>query len=226
MPTSNAVPFKFDTTFDVPENMAPKRVQKRTLTLEEIAQIEQKAFDAGVASTQDSQLVQLSRAADRVMNSVHELNGRVRESLDQAYAEASALSFIIARKLADVALSNFPQADIEALIAQCLEEQKGEPAIVLRVNDELLDPIKDAAARLKESRGFEGKIAIIGEPQIAPGDCAIEWTDGGLNRDFKRALQEIEAIIKGYMCADEADGAPDLFAQISDDIKKTPGEEA
>ncbi len=32
-------------------------------------------------------------------------------------------------------------------------------------------------------RGFEGRLVILAEPEIALGDCRVEWADGGVIRD-------------------------------------------
>ena len=209
---TRAVPFTFETTFDAPEPQA-KRPQKRSLTQAEIEEIERQAFAAGVASTADSQVVALQRSVEQLMNAVRELEGKIHEQLGAARAEATTLAYIIARKLAETLISERPVADIEMLIGQCLEEHKGEAAIVLRVNDTLHDPIRDAAAELKAARGFDGRVVVIGEPRIAVGDCAIEWADGGLERNMSKALKDIEAALGAHLAA-ESDRAPDLFSAI------------
>ena len=40
--------------------------------------------------------------------------------------------------------------------------------------------------RLARERGFEGRLVVLGEPDLAPGDARMEWADGGVVRDRAR----------------------------------------
>ena len=43
-------------------------------------------------------------------------------------------------------------------------------------------------------RGLSGKIILLGQGDIAEGDCVVEWADGGVVRcaaDIERELAEI-----------------------------------
>ncbi len=40
--------------------------------------------------------------------------------------------------------------------------------------------------RLARERGFEGRIVVLGEPDIALGDARLEWADGGIVRERRR----------------------------------------
>ena len=42
------------------------------------------------------------------------------------------------------------------------------------------------STRSPAARGFEGRLVVLAEPEIAPGDCRIEWADGGVVRDQRR----------------------------------------
>ncbi len=198
--------FTFDTAFDHSE---AKRNLRR-LSPTEIEAIETAAFQAGRESERASQAVILAQAVERMVDTVHRLDAALHVQLRAARAEATALAYATARKLAETLLSRHPADEIEGLIAKCCEEQKGEPAIVIRVNDQIHDAVRDAAAKIKASRGFEGRVVIIGEPQIGAGDCAIEWADGGLERNLGHALNEIETVLKGYIST-EGGKNPDLF---------------
>ena len=49
-------------------------------------------------------------------------------------------------------------------------------------------------AQQAEARGFQGRLIVMGEPDVAPGDVRVEWADGGIVRcqaDIEDALQEI-----------------------------------
>ena len=51
------------------------------------------------------------------------------------------------------------------------------------------------------TRSFEGRLVVLAEPDIALGDCRIEWADGGINRDSAAADAAIGAAVAGYIGA-------------------------
>jgi flagellar assembly protein FliH len=42
---------------------------------------------------------------------------------------------------------------------------------------------------------------VLAEPDIAPGDCRIEWADGGVNRNRASAEAAISEAVNRYVAA-------------------------
>ena len=57
----------------------------------------------------------------------------------------------------------------------------------MRVNDALYAVAKEKLDDIVRARSFEGRLVVLAEPDIALGDCRIEWADGGINRDSAAA---------------------------------------
>ena len=75
-----------------------------------------------------------------------------------------------------------------------LGELQQAPHLVVRVNEALADSLSEQIRPLAEARGFQGRLIVMGEPDVAPGDVRVEWADGGIVRcqaDIEDALQEI-----------------------------------
>jgi flagellar assembly protein FliH len=106
----------------------------------------------------------------------------------RAETEALAVEFALAmaRKLAGDALAREPLAAIADAAAQSFQHLRGVPHLVLRVNDALVEPVDALMRRMARERGFEGRLVILGEPDLAPGDVRLEWADGGIVRDQAR----------------------------------------
>jgi flagellar assembly protein FliH len=52
---------------------------------------------------------------------------------------------------------------------------------------------------MAHERGMSGRIILLGQSDIAEGDCVIEWADGGVARDSKEIEKEISAIVSRYV---------------------------
>ena len=57
---------------------------------------------------------------------------------------------------------------------------------MLRVNDALFDALQRRLAAIAQANGYAGKIVLLADDALAPGDGRIEWADGGAERDTRR----------------------------------------
>ena len=73
--------------------------------------------------------------------------------------------------------------------------------MVIRVNDSLHEFARDRINEIAQHRGFEGRLVVLAEPEIAPGDCRIEWADGGLTRDKTATDNLITEQVSRYLAA-------------------------
>ena len=74
---------------------------------------------------------------------------------------------------------------------------------------------RDRLDEIARARGFEGRLVVLAEPDIAPGDCRIEWADGGLSRDRAKTEAVIAEAVDRYVTGRHA-GAPESVPGLSD----------
>ena len=75
------------------------------------------------------------------------------------------------------------------------------PHVVVRVNNELYPATRERLDQIAHARGFEGRLVVLGETDIALGDCRIEWADGGVKRDSAAIATAINAAVASYIAA-------------------------
>jgi len=98
-------------------------------------------------------------------------------------AEAVDVAYAVGSKLAPALIAREPLAEIEALVVGCFRQLLASPHVVVRVSDKLYDAAREKLEEISRLTGFEGRLVMLGEPEIAEGDCRIEWADGGVTRD-------------------------------------------
>jgi flagellar assembly protein FliH len=86
--------------------------------------------------------------------------------------------------------------EIESLVRESLRIMVDEPRVVVRLNDANIDALKQRIADAASAAGFAGKVVLVGDEMVAPGDCTIEWADGGAERNGDRAWAEIDAVVR------------------------------
>jgi flagellar assembly protein FliH len=124
--------------------------------------------------------------------------------------EAVELAVAIARKLAPELVLREPFAEIAALATECFKQLAAAPHMIVRVNDALHETARARLEEIARARGFEGRLVVVAEPEIAVGDCRIEWADGGVIRDQARTDLTIGNAIGRYLGARQSAAMPEL----------------
>jgi len=196
--SANASKYLFDCDFREPGGSAS--APKNAAALQEA---EQRGYAQGVAegrrqagSEAEAQLrASIQRLADSAVALLAGLDAH------QARLEEEALAFgtALARKLAATALAAHPlDAIIEAARAS-FQHLRGVPHLVVRVNEALVEAVEAQVQRISRERGYEGRLVVIGEPEIAPGDGRIEWADGGIVREQARIEAALDEALAGAL---------------------------
>jgi flagellar assembly protein FliH len=146
---------------------------------------------------------QIGDALDRLARGLAAVEQRIE-------AEAIELAAAIGRKLAPELVSREPFAEIAALATECFKQLSHAPHVVVRVNDGLLDKTRAELEQMTRTRGFEGRLVVIAEPEIALGDCKIEWADGGVIRNQAKTDLTIGNAIGRYLGARPTAAMPEL----------------
>ena len=64
---------------------------------------------------------------------------------------------------------------------------------------EIYNVAKAKLDEIAQARGFEGRLMAFSDPGMAPGDCRIEWADGGIARDHTATLATIDDVVARYV---------------------------
>jgi len=124
----------------------------------------------------------------------------------------------VMRKLAPAWSKQYELTEIEDIVRQCLANLFEAPKVMIKVHPDLEQTISDSAQQIALSRGFSGNVVVVGEPDVAPGDCMVSWGDGTAVRDSSRVWAEINNIIdtalglhsEEHDLADSDMGDPDI----------------
>lgn len=197
--------FQFDTVFDLDEKGRAREKPKEPSfseadVLAARTEAQQIGFEAGVAQSRREIEHAAATALQAIANSLPGMAERQHQAMLQVKEEGARLAHIIAGKLAPSLIRQAPEAEIVALLENCLSTMLEEPRLVVRLPEALMDDLPEALERVAGQAGFEGKLVIIGEPSLTGGDCRIEWANGGAERELKAVMAKVDAAIERY-CA-------------------------
>jgi flagellar assembly protein FliH len=168
-----------------------------------LGEAESKGFRDGFAQAEKEAVAQAERRTAQAFEQIGAMLGRLAGGLSEIEkrleAEAIEVAVAVGRKLSHELVGREPFAEIAALASDCFRQLATSPHVVVRVNDALLDTARTRLEEIARMRGFEGRLVVIAEPEIALGDCRIEWADGGVTRDHEAITNAITEAVSRYI---------------------------
>jgi flagellar assembly protein FliH len=174
-----AAPAKF--LFDM-DFSAPDKTRERPATPSEIAQkvasAEARAYrdgyDAGQREAKADSERRTALALEEIGIAIQGIAARFSGIETRMETEAVDVAVAVARKLCSELISSEPLGEISGLVSNCFSHLVSTPHLAIRINDSLYEAARERIERLARQSGFEGRLVILAEPDIATGDCKIE----------------------------------------------------
>jgi flagellar assembly protein FliH len=170
-----------------------------------LAEAEATGYRNGMAVAEAQALTDSNRltalALERLANTFAGLDQALHAVEAKLEAEAVEVAVAVGRKLAPALMAQQPLAEIVALASDCFRQIVAAPHVVVRVNDALYAATRERLDEILRASGFEGRLVVLAEPDIAAGDCRIEWADGGVVRNRATAEAAIAEVVNRYIAA-------------------------
>lgn len=109
-----------------------------------------------------------------------------------------AVAMAIARKLMPSLARRGGLEEIEQLVAETVSTRPDQARLVVRIGDDSFDALRDAIELAAAQHGFEGRLVMLADADLAAGDCRIEWADGGIERVIDQLLADIEKVAERH----------------------------
>ncbi len=201
--------FLFDTDFSATDKARERQTQAETAA--KVAAAESRAyqagFDAAMAEARAESDRRTALALEEIAIGIKGIAARFSGIEDRMETEAVDVAVAVARKLCAALIAAEPLGEITALVSDCFSHLVSTPHLVVRINAALYEVAHERIERLAKQCGFEGRLVILAEPEIATGDCRIEWADGGVVLDRAAIEAKINELVGRYMASRHAAGA-------------------
>jgi len=190
--------FTFDTEFraegDLISNAARAR-QRKVYTQEEIDLMCSKARAEGIKAGQVRAAEAMAAATQALTDALKHALASMHAEIETMRQEAAIIAFAAARKLAPMAIASLPTGDVEAALREAIHQAVGEPRVVLRASQAVVEAISHKLEEIAREEGFEGRIVTKADPGFAGADCRIEWRGGGAERNLSMLEEAVGDVI-------------------------------
>ncbi|SNY91113.1 Flagellar biosynthesis/type III secretory pathway protein FliH [Cohaesibacter sp. ES.047] len=205
---ANAARYLFDLDFSAPPEPEVQEVIEETppepmITVAEherlLAEAVERARLAGEQAARADREQLASEESLTIQKTILEEVGMIYTEvgvlLQRLERDASNLAFAFASRFAEHLVAQEPKSEVQALLHQILAPLRKTPHISIRLNDEIAEEIRVAVDLQMAELGFEGTLTVLPDPAIMPGDCEVEWADGGIGRNMRSAIRQVEQIV-------------------------------
>ena len=195
------VKFSFDTNFD---GGVKSDFEKEVSRLQQLVKdTRDKAMQDGIAQGRAEMQESIEQQAIAAIGAVqHSCLSLFNENLKLETAvkrDAIQLASLIAGRLAPSLLNARPEGEIEALIQECFVQNHEEKRLTVRIADCMMEQIEPRIKAMQKATDFQGTVNVISDPHLPQSDCLVEWENGGLERDGRKLMHDIEKTINRYI---------------------------
>ena len=214
--------YMFDLDFDHPPSPKPAHAAKEEEPLEPepepeppppMFSEEDLLLTREVAFTEGHQagLDEAAAATDRLLaTALATLTGqmdtvfRQQDEANDANARAAVrVAMSVLKKMLPAACEEHAFEEVTRVVEEVVGHVLDEPRIIVRVAAPLVDGVRARLEAAVQGRGFEGRVVVQADDRLPLGDCRVEWTDGGAERDQARLLADIEATVERALAPPE-----------------------
>jgi flagellar assembly protein FliH len=158
-------------------------------------------FAAGMQQARTEADERIAAALDVIADGISRLDRALAGIEGRLESEAVGVAVAVAAKLAPALIAREPFTEVSALANDCFHQLVKTPHIVMRVGADIYETAKVKLDEIAQGRGFEGRLLVQSDADMAQGDCRIEWADGGVNRDQAATLAAIDDAVARYVAA-------------------------
>ncbi|NQW00049.1 MAG: hypothetical protein HQ483_10160 [Rhodospirillales bacterium] len=233
--------FMFDRSFDfdrpksakepveevVDEEEEPE-IELPTYSEEELEVAKLDAFEKGKeealkesATAIESQIVDATKAIGEKLDSL--IVGQLMANKD-IFSDSIKVSHAITKKMFPSINAEQALPEIETIIGKILTQVLEEPRVVINVHPAIEADLVQRIDQIAADTHFEGRLHITGNESIAEGDCKIEWSNGGAERNLEDLLLEADVIIEANLGSLKGGYVPSLDADDLETLDKERAE--
>jgi len=212
--------FLFETTFDIipgpvveeksvadePEDAAVEEEPEEfipTFSEEEMKEAREQGFSNGkeealrdALELVENKLFESLQRIDQNMTEIFSIQATTNEELPRASA---SIAVAMARKIVPELASRNAIDEIGRVVETAIGRILTEPRVTITVNSGILEQLSERLADIRKGREQEGRVTIIGDDEMAVGDCLLEWDNGGTERNVQNLWQDVDSVVERYL---------------------------
>jgi flagellar assembly protein FliH len=208
IPTTPHRKFTFDTVFDQAGGAYTPPRPKTSFTVDEVEAVRAAAFAEGERSAVARAEAEAARALVGIRDAARDALGALAAAAHEHRIGAADLAMVAARKIADAALEEFPEAPAHAALVALTRELEQQPRLIVRAAPELAERLQRSLSHVADAIGFSGQILAKPDHTLPLAAFVFDWGDGKASFDPTDAGARVGAAIEAALAAEGLHAEP------------------
>ncbi|HEY5409989.1 MAG TPA: flagellar assembly protein FliH [Caulobacteraceae bacterium] len=206
--------FDFDTVFDGEgEVLSSPAPRKAFYTPGEVEQVRQEAYAEGQKAALQQAEVDQAQCLEGIRFAIEKGMSLLAQAAHEHRAGAASLALVAARKIADSALEQFPEAPVRAALEALSVEVHGHPRLLVRTPERLLERIQAVLDQTAQQVGFPGQVTAVADSRLEGAAFVFEWGEGRAAFDPEEAAARVTAALHAALASEGLHAEPLIPAQ-------------
>ena len=150
----------------------------------------------GFAEGQEAGGIQIAQAVEMLTQTLPNVSAEQARANDQIMTDSLKLVMATLRRALPAMAETHAFDEVSKVVADLIPHLLDEPRIIVRVALPLVETMRERLEQVAHSTGFEGRVVVQDDARMGPGDCKVEWADGGAERDLSRLIAEMDQIVE------------------------------
>ena len=193
--------YLFDVDFAAGEKPTITMVEHERRRADAESQAYRQGFNAGEQQAHQEATKRMADALSVIADGLGRLDNALTAIETRLETEAVEVAVAVAAKLSPALIAREPFAEIAALATECFHHLVSTPLVTVRIAADIHETAKGQIEEIARSNGFDGRLTVISDESLAPGDCRIEWADGGIIRESTATASAIDETVARYITA-------------------------
>jgi flagellar assembly protein FliH len=195
------VKYMFDEDFAGGQKPSITLVEHERRQADAESQAHRKGFAAGQAQARGEASERIANALTVIANGLEGIERAMSAIEARLETEAVEVAVAVAGKLAPELIAREPFTEISALATETFRQLVTAPRVIVHIGADIYEAAREKLKETARARGFEGRLMVEADAAMAPGDCRIEWADGGVSRDLAATQAAIDEVVARYVAA-------------------------
>jgi len=210
-------PFGFDTVFDDAGAVAYQpQPRKRSWSPDEVEEIRAAAFAEGERSGVVQAETEIADALADIARAARQAMSALAGVAHEHRVGSAELALAAARRIADAALTRFPDAPVSAALEALAREVEAQPRLTVRVAAGLEARVQAALDQTATAIGFQGQITARADAALPLAAFVLDWGDGKAAFDPLAAADRVAEALDSALAAEGLHAEPLIPANEAD----------
>lgn len=180
-------------------NEATEEEKPPVFSLEQLENAKDLALKQGIQEGKAEMINSIERETCTTLETISalldKLSNDYQKWTETINKDSVRLTRTILGKLAPQLMKTSELSQIEDIITEAFKFSSNEPRVLIRVSENLEEPLKNIISNISSRAGYSGEVLISTDPELSTGDCVVTWDAGTLERALSNTWDEIDLII-------------------------------